>query len=175
MRLRSSALTTTALAALVVLASSAPAGAAVKYTCQEKSASLLFWPKGHGEVKTEGFPAFPVPHLELYGGIHSSNFPRTTNAYMDASGAAQVNRKSCKQGKTRLPSGKVARAVKKKAAANVQCRFGRKVDLVFLQLAGGAQLDVVRDGKRVVEVKLKGAGSSLTFNDKFCDAKPPPK
>lgn len=175
MRLRSSALITTALAAFVVLASTAPAGAAVKYTCKEKSASMLFWPQGHGAAESGEFPEFRVPHLELYGGVRNSGFDQGTNAYADAAGGSQVSR-SCKKGNIATPKGKIPNSATKKKATNLQCRFGQKVHLVFFSIpGGGVRLDIVRDGKIAVEAKLTFSGSSVKYNDKLCDAKAPPK
>src|SRR2546421_1211761 len=34
--------------------------------CGVSTLTFLFWPQGHQAIPSIGFPAFPVPHLEVY-------------------------------------------------------------------------------------------------------------
>ena len=36
--------------------------------CNVTTYRLLFWPQGHGKVKSQNFPEYTVPHVELYTG-----------------------------------------------------------------------------------------------------------
>ena len=164
-----------AAAALVLL--SAPAQAAAPFaqaTCENRSASLLFWPKGHGEVEGAGFPKYTKPHLEIYGGLHTNTFPKSTNAYAEPQ-RAQITDNACNQVTPKPLSGKVPNSRKREKAANFQCRFGQKMRVVFTAVTGGVKVTVVRkDGTKVIELKIVENGSSAVFNKERCEAKPPP-
>lgn len=57
------------LAVVAALAVTAAAAAPVKPTqrrCGDKAVTVLFWPKGHGVVRSLGFPESRAPHLELF-------------------------------------------------------------------------------------------------------------
>lgn len=168
-----------AVAALVVAAMTAPSAAAVtraKVKCPQKAASFLYWPNGHGERPQAGFPAFPTPHLEIYGGLHDTTFPPTPIGYIDAKKASQSSSECSQPALSNLSQDDIAHSKKIRGKAkNVQCKFGEKVRLVFSQVSKGARVDaVLGDGTRVVQVRIKNSGSSIVFNNRKCDAEDPP-
>ena len=173
-----------ALLAIVALAGTAliapstgSAALRIKYKCPTKKASFLYWPNGHGQRPQAGFPAFPTPHLEIYGGFHDTTFPPATLAYIDASGSAQASSDCADKGVSNLSGANIPHDQKIKGKAkNIQCKFGEKMQLVFTQVQDGARVDaVLGDGTRVVQVRMKNSGSSIVFNNKRCDVKDPPK
>jgi hypothetical protein len=165
------------LAALAILAPSAQAATRAKVRCPQKSASFLYWPHGHGERPQAGFPAFPTPHLEIYGGLHDTTFPPTPIGYIDATGASQSSSECTQPALSNLSRDDIPHSQKIKGKAkNVQCKFGEKVRLVFTDVDVGARVDaVLGDGTRVVQVRIKNSGSSIVFNERKCDAKDPPQ
>ena len=166
----------TALTALVLVSVPAHAAApSAKATCDNKKASFLFWPNGHGEIDSVGFPEFRTPHLEVYPGYHSTSFPPVTNANADPSGAT-VNSQACNLSSPDPLSGDVPHKAKRLKAANIQCRFGEKMILEFTRLDNGVKVTAVReDGTKVIELKIANSRSKAVFNKRRCDAKDPPK
>ena len=175
-RLALLAITGVAAAALIA-PSTGSAALRIKYKCPQKSASFLYWPHGHDARPQAGFPAFPTPHLEIYGGLHDTTFPPQTIGYIDASGGATTSRDCTNKGTTGLSRDDIPHDQKIRGKAkNIQCRFGEKIQLVFTQVQEGARVDaVLGNGTRVVQVRMKGSGSSIVFNNRKCDVKDPPK
>jgi hypothetical protein len=146
-----------------------------KAKCDNKKASFLFWPNGHGRIDSAGFPEFRTPHLEVYPGFHSTSFPPATNSNADPSGAT-VNSGACNLSSPDPLSGDVPNKATKRKAANIQCRFGEKMILEFTRLAEGVKVTAIRkDGTKVIELKIVNSGSKAVFNKNRCDAKDPPK
>ena len=167
----------TGLAGTALIApSTAGAALRIKYKCPVGKASFLYWPDGHGARPQAGFPEFRTPHLEIYGGLHDTTFPPFTMGYIDASGSATTNSDCANKGTTNLSSAAIPHSQKIRGKAkNVQCKFGEKMQLVFTQVENGARVDaVLGNGTRVVEVRTKNSGSSITFNNQKCDVKAPP-
>jgi hypothetical protein len=171
------ALAASALMASALMASSAQAVNRAKVKCPQKQASFLYWPHGHDARPQAGFPAFPTPHLEIYGGLHDTTFPPTPIGYIDASGKAQSSSECTQPVLSSLSRDDIPHSEKVRGKAkNVQCKFGEKVRLVFSAVDVGARVDaVLGDGTRVVQVRIKNTGSSIVFNDRKCDVKDPPK
>ena len=172
---RTIALIAVAAAAIVSLSALGQAAEPIrKATCDNKSASLLFWPKGHGKLEGAGFPKYEKPHLEIYGGLHRNTFPKSTNAYAEPT-ALQVSQKACDTRPRELASGKVPNSGKRTKATNFQCRFGQKMRVVFAAVNDGLKVTIVRkDGKKVIELKILNSGSSAVYNKERCEAKAPP-
>jgi hypothetical protein len=166
-----------ALAATALIAPSA-GGAAVraKVKCPQQKASFLYWPHGHEARPQAGFPAFPTPHLEIYGGLHDTTFPPTPIGYIDATGSSQSSSECTQPAMSTLTRDDIPHAQKIRGKAkNVQCKFGEKIRLVFSQVSKGARVDaVLGDGTRVVQVRMKNSGSSIVFNKRRCDVEDPP-
>jgi hypothetical protein len=161
-----------AIALLIAPGQAATPGA--QATCGNKSASLLFWPNGHGARPDAGFPKFKKPHLEVYGGLHRDTFPKNLNAYADP-GTATVSNNACNTQSPEPLSGKVPNSGKRTKATNFQCRFGQKMIVAFTQVNGGIKVTVVRnDGTKVIELKILNSGSSAVYNKERCEAKAPP-
>ena len=48
---------------------------------------FLFWPKGHGKVKSQSFPEYTVPHVEFYTGTTGGAIPADKLAKLTKTGA----------------------------------------------------------------------------------------
>lgn len=146
-----------------------------KATCGNKKASFLFWPNGHGQIDSAGFPEYRTPHLEVYPGFHSKTFPPATNANAEP-GSATINSNACELTSPDPLSGQVPHKAKRTKATNIQCNFGQKMRLEFTQLNNGVKVTGIRkDGTKVIELTILNSGSKALFNKQRCDAKDPPK
>jgi hypothetical protein len=143
-------------------------------TCDNKKASLLFWPRGHGELSEPNFPEYRVPHLEVYPGLQQRGFGSNVNVYADPSGAS-ASRNACRVGSGERVGGKVPNSAKRSRATNLQCRFGQKMRLTFTELRDGVKIvGLRRDDTKVLEMRLLAEGSSVVYNKRRCEPKPPP-
>ena len=168
-------LVTTAAAFALLIAPAQAAAPFAEATCDNKSASLLFWPKGHGKIEGAGFPEFRTPHLEIYGGLHRTTFPKNLNAYADPK-TASASKNACNQSTPEPLSGKVPNSARRTKATNFQCRFGQKMIVEFTGVTGGVKVTIVRkDGTKVIELKILKTGSSAVYNKQRCEATAPPK
>jgi len=61
-----SVLTAVAIGVSTHAAASAPATALPNVSCSQKTLVFLFWPNGHGAIRSVGFSPYKTPHLEVY-------------------------------------------------------------------------------------------------------------
>jgi len=164
------------LALLAPLATAAPSSAAVQTAdCGRTSASILFWPKGHGARPGAGFPAFRTPHVEVYGGKHTTSFPNSaSDAYLDSKGTASVSGR-CGVGVAGGFSSKKVKGTTRTGAADIFCSFGGTAGYRLDKIGGGARLQILlNDGTVVLDLKIKKTGSKVSYS-KRCKAHAPPK
>lgn len=165
----------TVIATSVFLAAgAAPASAAINAECASKTNSYLFWPQGHQERPVAGFPAFPIPHLEVYRGKLTTKFPDNANdGYLDAQGNVGADKK-CKRTKAGFAKGSVQSARTATAEGNVVCGFGVNVVHRIGKVSGGARLQTLRNGTPVVDATMKAAGSRIRYDSRYCTLKAAP-
>jgi hypothetical protein len=157
------------------------AGAVGPVSCgTAKTFTYLFWPAGHPAIPSVGFPAFPVPHLELYVGA-AGTYPGSAAAgFLSASGGGFA--KTCKAAKL----GRLAPATRPTTSTTtgaITCSFPRAPEHVLLKAGGGTQLLTVEPpkpgtiGKPQIEVSatIKAAGSTLAYDARVCKAVAAPK
>src|SRR3954465_15908424 len=61
------------LAAVAVgAARSAPPSTGPAVSCNQAQLVVLFWPQGHGAIKSVDFSAYKTPHLEIYKDVPGS-------------------------------------------------------------------------------------------------------
>jgi hypothetical protein len=149
-------------------ATGATGGKSVK--CGGGSETFLFWPKGHGEIKSVNFANYPVRHLEAYktgAGFPGSNF----RAFIDYKGTVSTS-KSCKS----TPSQTVSPSIKNKrtttATTQLVCKFS-KSSRYTLNAAGAGDFRVI-DGSALMVDAHVSLPAKLSYNSKKCTAKPPP-
>jgi len=161
-----------ALALIAPFALAAPAQGAGAGACGRKAVSILFWPKGHNARPGAGFPKFKTPHVEVYGGKHTTKFPRATDVYLDSAGNAQLAGQ-CSVGVAKF-SGKAVDGTTRTAAGNIVCSFGETVGYTYGKISGGARFQIVlRNGDVAVDLRIKKTGSKVSFSSK-CKAHAPP-
>ena len=167
----------TLFAAGTVLALAAPSGAqeVSAADCGSKTYRWLFWPQGHDEITSQGFPAMPIPHLEVYSGKGKEFADSQSVAYADGTTVATAD--TCAPAE--LPGG--GRAVLKSTSQTKQlvCNFSSNPVFVVVpeSTVDAPSLSALVDGKLVVNATLgdPGAGSSLDYDAKVCKLKKPPK
>ena len=171
------------------LAASAPAGDRAAtvgpVACgTAKQFTYLFWPQGHPAIPSVNFPAFPIPHLELYKGADPT-FPNTAFAAgvnAQAGGGFAPGCKAAKQGR----AGPLSRPKTTTETGELTCTFPRAPLQTINKASGGYVLTTVEPakpgaaGKPQIEVlvTIKAMGSTLAYDGKVCKLgaapKPPP-
>ena len=152
-------------------ASSAPVAAKPNVSCNQSLLVFLFWPRGHGAIKSVGFSAYKVPHLEVYKFI--PGYPNA--AFLAFAGANKLTSfaKAC-HGK----SGKVSGAIKHKKTVTRQlaftCSVPKSALLVAKPAGGGLKLDAGTSSSHVVSASLKASGSTFSYDAKRCSSGPSP-
>lgn len=145
-----------------------------------KQFTYLFWPQGHPAIPSVNFPAFPVPHMEIYTGSDPT-FPNSASAgFLSAQGGGFA--KSCKAAR----QGRAAPIQRRKTSTQtgrLTCTFPRSPLQTISKAGGGSVLTTVEPakpgttGKPQVEVTatIKDTGSTLVYDGKYCKLGPAPK
>jgi hypothetical protein len=167
-----SVLTAVALAASTHSARSAPATAMPNVSCKQSLLVFLFWPKGHGLIRSTGFAPYKTPHMEVYKYV--AGYPNS--AFLAFAGANKLTSfaKSC-----RGQAGKVGGAIKNKKTITktlvFTCSVPKSALLITKQIKGGLQVDAGTATKHVVSAKLLLSGSTFAYDTKLCRSGPAPR
>ena len=79
-------------------ATAGPLATPTEYRCGDKAVTVLFWPKGHGVIRSTGWPATPSPHVELYRYAGSSTYkPANAVGFADVKGPTSKVNPRCKR------------------------------------------------------------------------------
>ena len=152
-------------------ASSAPAAALTNVSCKQSPLVFLFWPHGHGAIKSVGFSAYKTPHLEVYK--HVASYPNSAFLAFAAANKLTSFAKACR-GKT----GKVGSAIQHKKTVTKQLAFTCSVPkgtlIVTKPVSGGLKLDVGTPGSHVVSAEIAISGSTFSYDTKLCRSGPSP-
>jgi len=152
-------------------ASSAPAAALPNVSCNQSLLVFLFWPHGHGAIKSVGFSAYKPPHLEVYR--HVAGYPNS--AFLGFAGSNKLTSfaKAC-----RGKAGKVGGAIQHKKTVTKQlvftCSVPKDALLVTKPAGGGLKLDAGTSSSHVVSVALKPSESAFSYDTKRCSSGPSP-
>jgi hypothetical protein len=177
LRALTSACTATLVATGAFMGIAAPSGAqgVAATDCGSTTYRWLFWPEGHGHLKSGPHPATDIPHLDVYSG-KGKRFLDTQNvAYAD--GTSATTNATCTP--AALPGSGSATLKTTSQTKQLVCKFPSKP--VFVAVPESTvdlpSLSAVVDGALVVNAQLgtPGDGSSLDYNAKFCKLKKPPK
>jgi hypothetical protein len=157
---------------LIAIAPPAGAQSIPGFDCGSTTLRWLFWPKGHGEIKSQGFPAFPTPHLEVYAGT-GKKFPDDQQVgYADPTTATTAD--SCTPSPISPGTATITKATTK--TKQLVCRFASSpVFFAASNQAGGYSLLAYVDGTSVVSATLADTGSKLQYDGKACKLKKAPK
>jgi hypothetical protein len=147
------------------------ASALPSVSCNQSLLVFLFWPHGHGAIKSVDFSTYKVPHLEVYK--HATGYP--ASAFLGFEGANKLTSfaKACK-GK----AGKVAGSIRNKRTVTKQFVFTCSVpknELLVTQPAGhGLKLDAGTSSTHVVSAKITAKGATFSYDTKRCSSGPSP-
>jgi hypothetical protein len=168
-------LLTAAIVAVAVFAAWASSAGSqtsdVRVNCKGKAIDIYFWPHGHPAVKAYKFPAYTPPHLEVYNG--GSFASKSFFVFVSATSYNYAN--TCVLATNPLgtswgggPKTTVA------STRRIHCRFPVLVQLKIIPQGGkvGSRLVVARGGspKEYLSAKVKGKGSTLTYDSRYCSA-----
>ena len=179
MRLRALRLACTAtfVAAGALLAVAAPSGAqeVTAADCGSKTYRWLFWPDGHGALKSVPHPATDVPHVDVYSGKGKKFLDTQSVAYADGTAASTTAACTPTQ-----PGGSGSASVKSTTQAKqLVCTF--TANPVFIAIPEStvdapSLAAVVNDGLVVhTQLGTPGVGSTLDYDGKACKLTKLPK
>jgi hypothetical protein len=133
---------------------------------------FLFWPKGHGAIKSVGFTAYKTPHMEVYK--YAAGYPNS--AFLAFAGANKLTSfaKSC-----RGQAGLVGGAIKNKKTVTktlaFTCAVSKDALLVTKPISGGLKVDAGTSSSHVMSAKITMSGASFAYNSKLCRSGPTPR
>ena len=171
----------TLFAAVAAVLSVAPVGAQTSLTpsvlnCNVSTYRMLFWPEGHKAVKSQDFPEYTVPHVELFTGT-GKQYPASDNlGYVDSAGQTD-HAPSCATAAITSTLGGPIPADKLKSttkAISLACSAPSATVIVVPQPAK-AQLSVAIPGQTVANAVMSGTASELTYDKTMCKAGKVPK
>jgi hypothetical protein len=152
-------------------ARSAPAAALPNVSCSQSLLVFLFWPHGHGAIKSVGFTAYKTPHLELYK--YETGYPNS--AFL---GSAAANRLTSFAKACRGKSGKVGGTITHKKTVSRQlvftCSVPKGARIVTKPVAGGLKVDAGTSSTHVVSANITMHGSTFSYASKRCSSGPSP-
>jgi hypothetical protein len=160
---------------VVTVAAPAAAQEVTAADCGSKTYRFLFWPDGHGEIKSAALPATPQPHLEVYSGT-GKKFLESQNV-ASADGTTVSTGASCTPAE--LPGGGSASVKSTTTTTQLVCKFASNP--VFVAVPSSTvdlpSLSALVNGKLMVNAALgtPGSGSTLDYNGKACKLAKPPK
>ena len=167
------------LLAIAVLAGALVAGAAPAAgqtipgaDCGSATTRWLFWPKGHRVVRSQNFPAFATPHLEVYSGV-GKKFPDDQQiAYADPTTAETAD--TCTSSEISPGTEPTTKSTTK--PKQLVCTFpSNAVFLAAPNKAGGTSLIAYVGGEAAVVATVAETGSKLQFDGAACKLKKLPK
>jgi hypothetical protein len=167
--------TLVAAGGLMAFAATSGAQAVSAADCGSTTYRFLFWPEGHDEIKSQGFPAMTIPHLEVYAGKGKKFLDSQNVAYAD--GTSATTAATCTPAD--IPGGGQATLKSTSQTKQLVCKFAKNPVFVAVPAStvDAPSLSVVVDGDLMVNATLgtPGSGSSLDYNAKVCKLKKSPK
>ena len=178
------AIVLSALAAVTVAVSVAPVGAQTApgaptfANCNVTTYRFLFWPQGHKAVKSQQFPAYPIPHTELFTGTGKTYTAEQNLGLVDATGTSRIA-PSCTVGTLTagnaggpIPADRLVTATKPTA---LSCSIPSSSVLIVPNAQGKAVLSVVIPGESPAYASMTPTGSELTYDKTMCTPGKVPK
>jgi len=142
-------------------------------SCGQPLVIVLFWPHGHGAIRSVGVTADRTPHVEIYKygtkGYPNKNFV----AYGNARGKTRFAKTCFATGGAHPGTTILQQATVRKARA-LSCRLPAKALVRTRQVAGRFQIDAGTPGSRVFSAKLRPRGSWLDYSGISCNVGPAP-
>ena len=161
------------LAAVAVgAARSAPPSTAPAVSCNQAQLVFLFWPHGHGAIKSVNFSAYRTPHLEIY--MYAPGYP--DSAFL---GFAAANKLTSFATVCRSKGGKLGGAIKHRKTVTKQlvvtCSVPKDALIATKPAGRGLKVDVGQKSSLVVSAKITASGSTFSYDPKRCSSGPSPR
>jgi hypothetical protein len=175
-----------AIAAASASAAGAPAAAPVpRFDCGSRNLTFLFWPQGHNAIPSISFPAYQVPHMEVYKTTAGGTYPNSSQVALivvGPSGPGGGFATSCKKVRGKLVDSRPAKA-KTTQPTILTCRFPAAPQLEWRKYTQGtiaAGLTATLKTKKrkaplEVQAYMPAVGATLKYDPKYCKAAPPPQ
>jgi hypothetical protein len=165
------------LCGIATLAVTAAAAAPIKPTqrrCGDRAVTILFWPRGHGKIRSLGFPESKAPHLELYRYAGAQTYlPANAIGFAEANGPYKLAPRCKSQQVTAKLTYTLSKTRTDKLIATCSFPSGASVQTQKIATAGW---DVkLLDGTRkvVLRAQIKPAGSTLSATQQCSIGKAP--
>jgi len=162
--------------ALPVVARPAAAQTLSVLTCNVSTYRVLFWPAGHKAIKSQDFPEYLVPHVELFTGT-GKQYPGSDQlGYVDSAGQTD-HAPSCVAAPITGPlGGPIPAATMKTAtkAISLACT-APAASVIVVPTPAKAQLSVALPSQTVANAVMSGTGSQLTYDSSMCKPGKVPK
>ena len=164
-----------AAGALAGLAAKSGAQEVTATDCRSKTYRWLFWPDGHGALRSVTHPATDLPHVDVYSGKGKKFTDAQSVAYADGTSASTTA--ACTPAE---PSGSGSASVKSTTAAKqLVCTFAASPVFVVVpeSTVDLPSVSALVDGGLAVHVQMgtPGAGSTLDYDGKACKLTKLPK
>jgi hypothetical protein len=159
---------------LAAAAATSSAIAPKQVSCNRSLVIILFWPRGHGAIKSVGFQADRRPHIEIYKYGRNGYPRRNFLAYAAVNGKTRFAA-SCKTKIGNFPSGSISSRITARRARAYSCRLPTDARIHTMPIKRGLQVDIGSPGSKVVSAKLHARSSLLDFSRASCNPGPPPK
>jgi hypothetical protein len=149
----------------------APTAPAVQGDCLVQQLVVLFWPQGHGAIPPLGFPAFKLPHTEVYAYQGATTYMPQNQVSYAGTDRKNTLAKGCRRTKD-LKTFNVLPARSIRAKAAISCSFGATAEVQVVKIAGAgvrSELRLIdRPNKLVLRAQLAPQGSNLSYSRTQC-------
>ena len=155
-------------------ASAGPLAAPTQYRCGDKAMTILFWPKGHGVIRSTGWPATPSAHLELYRYAGANTYkPANAVGFADVKGPTSKVAARCKRETAVLRP--VLKNLKNTTGAVVAtCAFPGGSSVQTQRAGSGWDVKLLDSTKKVVlRAQMRPTASILSTSSQCSLGKPP--
>ena len=157
----------------IALAAAAAGGSATRsgpqVSCGQSVVIILFWPHGHGAIRSVGFSADRSPHMEIFK-YGTKGYPRKNFLlYVNAQGRTRYA-KTCFTAGGPHPNGTILQRMTAHKARALSCRLPATGVIRMRRVSGRFQIDIGSADARVVDAKLRPQGSTLDYSRTSCNA-----
>ena len=139
--------------------------------CGQKQLTFLWWPAGHGASQQYNFPAFPLPHVEVYKGSTTTFSEDAFLAYFDDHGEPHFE-PACKPVSSSAKPKAITSKKSQTGSAVLVCKFTKTPTLQVITGTDSATMNAIVSNEVAASLKL-GQNGALTYNSTVCKAKPP--
>lgn len=150
-----------------------PSAPAVQGDCRITQLVVLFWPQGHPSLPRVGFPAFRIPHGEVFGYQGATTYVPSNQVAYTGTDRKTMLVKGCRRVKE-TKSFNVLPARSTRAKAAVTCGFRTPAHIQIRNVAGSGVRSELRliepPNKLVLLARFAPVGSSLSYSIAQCRA-----